>query len=157
MDDVDKMMELASSRAQFNDGEISVLLDIGFERSHDKAAAAIAGKCVLEKSKRALFFPTGEERKEKKEKKEGRERNEEEKKERRVSASVLVPQEMMEQGSQSSDAQLEGNRVMGDMVNILVQGLDGRHLNMRWHKVFGSLYCARILSARSASLRMLFI
>ena len=77
MDDVDKMMELASSWAQFNDGEISVLLDIGFnrlERSHDKAAAAIAGKCVLEKSKGPCFFPkddekTGEERKEKKGKK----------------------------------------------------------------------------------------
>ena len=139
MDDVGKMMELASSWAQFNDAEISVLVDIGFnklERSHDKAAAAIAGKCVLEKSIRALFFPkddekTGEERKEKKGKEEDHERNEEEKKERRVSASALVPHETMEQGSQSSDAQLEGNRVIGDMVNILVQGLDGRHLSMR--------------------------
>ena len=63
-------MELASSRAQFNDGEISVLLDIGFnERSHDKAAAAIAGKCVLEKSKRALFFPKDDEKKGKRRKK----------------------------------------------------------------------------------------
>ena len=68
MDDVDKMMELASSWAQFNDGEISLLMDIGFnklERSYDKAAAANAGKCVLtssqnfEESKRALFFSKG--------------------------------------------------------------------------------------------------
>ena len=87
---------------------------------YDKAAAAIAGKCVFEESKRALIFPkddekTGEERKEKKGKEEDQERNE-------VSASGLVPQETMEQSS---------NRVMGDMVNILVQGLDGRHLSMR--------------------------
>ena len=120
-------------------------MHIGFnklEQSHDKAAAAIAGKCVLtssqifEESKRALFLPkddekTGEGRKEKEGEEEDQERTEEEEKERGVSAPALVPQGMMEQGSKSSDAQLEGNRVMGDMVNILVQGLDGRHLNMR--------------------------
>ena len=125
VDDVDKMF--TSSWA------------LGFdelEPSRDKAAAAIAGTRILEKSKRALFFlkddeETGEERKEKKEKEEGRERKEEEREERRVSASVLVPQKTMEQGSQSSDAQLEGNLVMGDMVTILVQKLDGRHLNVR--------------------------
>ena len=153
MDDVDKM--LASSWAQFNDGEISVLLNIAFkelERSHDKAAEAIPGKCVLDKSNRVLFFPkddekTGEERKEKKEKEEGRERNEEEKKERRVSASVLVPQEMMEQKTQSSDAPLEGGRVMGDMVNILVQGLDGRHLSMKVAQgIRVSVLCADLVS-----------
>ena len=53
------------------------------------------------------------------------------KKERGVLGPALVPQWTMEQGSKSCDAQLEGNRVMGDMVNILVQGLDGRHLSMR--------------------------
>ena len=87
---------------------------------YDKAAAAIAGKCVFQESKRALNFPkddekTREERDEKKEKEEDQERNE-------VSASALVPQETMEQGS---------NKVIGGMVNILVQGLDGRHLNMK--------------------------
>ena len=75
---------------------------------------------VFQESKKALIFPkddekTREERNEKKRKEEDQERNE-------VSASALVPQETMEQGS---------NRVIGDMVNILVQGLDGRHLNMK--------------------------
>ena len=81
MDDVDKMMELASSWAQFNDGEISVLMDIGFnklERSYDKAAPAIAGKCVLtssqifeESKKGPVFFQRMMKRQEKEGKRRG--------------------------------------------------------------------------------------
>ena len=91
----------------------------------------------MKNQKGPCFFPkdderTGEERKEKEGEEEDQERNEEEEKERGVLAlAPVISQGTMEQGSKSSDAQLEGNRVMGDMVNILVQGLDGRHLSMR--------------------------
>ena len=74
---------------------------------------------------------TGEERKEKEGEEEDQERNEEEKEKRVLAPALVIPQGTMEQGSKSSDAQLEGNRAVGDMVNILVQGMDGRHLSMR--------------------------
>ena len=74
IDAVHMKLELAFLLAVF-EPEISVTID------YDKAAAAIAGKCVFQESKRALIFPkddeeTREEKNEKKEKEEDQERNE---------------------------------------------------------------------------------
>ena len=43
----------------------------------------------------------------------------------------MILQQTAERGLKSSDAQFEGNRAGRGMVNVLVQGLDGKHLSMR--------------------------
>ena len=47
-----------------------------------------------------------------------------------MTPALVILQQKAEHGSISSDVQLEGNRV-GRVTNILVQGLDGKHLNMK--------------------------
>ena len=117
--------------------------------NYDKAAAEFAGESFLvcpqisEESERALVFPKderkGEERKEEDAEEEEQERKEEEKeKEKGVLAPALVIlQQMAERSLQSSDVQLEGNQVGRDMVNILAQGFDGRHLSMKIARYLG--------------------
>ena len=69
---------------------------------------------------------------EKKRDEEEQERKEEGEKEKGVlTPALVILQQTAERGSKSSDAQLEGNWVGRDMVNILVQGLDGKHLYMK--------------------------
>ena len=45
--------------------------------------------------------------------------------------ALVILQQTAEQDEKSGDARLEGNRVGQDMVNILVQGLDGKHVTMK--------------------------
>ena len=115
--------------------------------NYDKAAAEFAWESfwvsqISEESKRALVFPKDERKEERKEEdaeEEEQERKEEEKeKEKGVLAPALVIlQQMAERSLQSSDVQLEGNQVGRDMVNILAQGFDGRHLSMKIARYLG--------------------
>ena len=126
------------------------------------AAAALSGFILqlsifgssvanFEKSKRALFFLFWDCMKEGEEEKERKERKKEENKSfEGVSAPALVIlQQTAEQRRMSSDVQLEGNRVEDDMVNIMVQRLDGLHSVL---KVEQGTQVARIAAELSKSL-----
>ena len=114
---------------------VTVLVGVAFDFL--SAAAAALKRIMLhlssigsvsatfEKSKRALFLLSWDERKE-------REGKEQEKKDEEVEEGVINPalvvlQRKAEHGLISSDVRLEGNRV-GEVTSVLVQGLDGKHL-----------------------------
>ena len=90
---------------------------------------------VEEMSKKALVFQGKEDvdgKREKEREEEEQERKEEGEKDKGVlTPALVILQQTAERGLKSSDAQLEGNRVERDMVNILVRGLDGKHLSMK--------------------------
>ena len=116
--------------------EISVLMD--FLKSaaaiawnlNKEACSSHASWAFSKDSKRASFVEGKKDlEKERWKEEEEQERKEEEiEKEKGVLAPALVIlQQTAKQRLMSCDVQLEGNRVGRDLVNILVQGMDGKH------------------------------